>query len=150
MGDALHCLIQAVLAVTDLIQMRHTTNRVRFDKEVEAFIIYSGATYDAGYEIRGQRQKHTFRFHIDSGRNLLVQPITASTETAARTWAERWAYRFSDVLVGDDDWQPIAVLDDRSQSIIWTPNAMAPINEYAILWAEKDRLAEMLKPARAY
>ena len=36
MGDAFHYLIQAVLAVTDLIQTRDTTNRVRFDKEAES------------------------------------------------------------------------------------------------------------------
>ncbi len=89
-GDALHEMIQATLAVTDLINRRRPSNtqKARFDNEVESFIIYSGVTYDADYEIDGVREKHTFRFHIDSGRNLLIQPITASTESAAHTWSE--------------------------------------------------------------
>ena len=145
-GESLHELIQAVLAVTDLIQMRRrSTNRVRFDNEVEAYIIYNGVTYDADYQINGQHEKHRFRFHINSGRNLLVQPITASTEAAAHTWAERWAYRFSDVRLEDSSWRPVAVLDDRSDNVIWTPNAQAPFEEYVIPWAEKERLAELLK-----
>ena len=147
-GDALHALIQSALEVTFLIQRRRPSNRVTFDNEVESFIIYSGVTYDTGYEINGLHEKHTYKFHINSGRNLLVQPIAASTESAAHTWAERWAYRFSDILGMSADWRPVAVLDDRSDRAIWTPHALAPIHEYAILWAERERLTELLAPAQ--
>ena len=145
-GIALHELIQAALAVTDLIQMRRSTNtrKVRFDNEVESFIIYSGVIYDADYKVKGQREKHEFRFHVNSGQNLLIQPITASTESAAHTWAERWEYRFLDVMQSEDTWNIVAVLDDRSAQDIWTPYALAPIQKHAIPWAEKDRLAERL------
>lgn len=145
-GDAVHRLIQSVLAVTSLIRGRRANGRIRFDTEVESLIISSGVTYDGDYEITGRREKHAFRFHVNSGRNLLVQPITAATEAAARTWAERWAYRFSDVLDMGVEWRPVAVLDDRSGRVIWTPRALAPVQEYAILWAERDRLAGLLGP----
>ena len=145
-GDALHEMIQATLAVTDLINRRRPSNtqKARFDNEVESFIIYSGVTYDADYEIKGAREKHTFRFHVDSGQNLLIQPITASTESAARTWSERWGYRFLDTIQSDGAWRPIAVLDNRHRTQVWTPNALAPIGEHSILWSQQEKLTELL------
>ena len=150
-GEALHELIQATLALTDLINRRRPSNtrKARFDNEVESFIIYSGVTYDADYEIEGVREKHTFRFHINSGRNLLIQPITASTESAAHTWSERWGYRFIDTIQSNGDWRPFAVLDDRRPTNIWTPSALAPIEAHAILWSQQERLTELLVGALA-
>lgn len=150
-GDALHELIQAVLAVTDLIQMRRSTKprAVRFDDEVESIIKYSGANYRAKYKIPGRLEDHTFRFHVNSGRNLLIQPITAPNEGDAHALAERWAYRFSDVVQANAGWRPLAVLDNRaeyvSERVIWTPRAVAPIREYAITWAERGKLAALLE-----
>ena len=150
-GDALHELIQAVLAVTDLIQMRRSTQPriVRFDDEVETIIKYSGAIYRTNYKISGRLENHTFKFHVNSGRNLLIQPMVAASENAAHALAERWAYRFHDVMQSNEIWQLQAVLDNRaeyvSERVIWTPRAIAPISEYAITWAERDKLAALLE-----
>ncbi len=145
-GIAVHRLIQATLAVTDLIQMRrHTsTQKIRFDNEVESLVIYSGVTYDTEYSVKGQHETHKFRFHVNSGKGLLIQPLTASTEATAHAWAERWAYRFGDVTQLQDSWRPFAVLDNRRARPIWTTNAVAPIQEHAILWTERDRLSDLL------
>ena len=141
-GEDIHRLIQATLEVTALIQGRRSTGQVLFDTEVESFIIQSGVVYDADFRVSGQRESHTFKFHINSTRNLLVQPITAATESAAHSWAERWAYRFSDSIAVNEHLRPIAVLDDRgNRSGVWTERVRAPIQEIAIPWAEKDRLA---------
>ena len=145
-GKALHELIQAVIGVTDLIQLRRSTTsrRIKFDNEVAAFVIRSGVTYDADYQVKGTREKHNFRFHINSDRNLLIQPLTASTESAALKLAERWAYHFQDTVQAEENWYPVAVLDDHNGAEIWTPHALGPIQEYAILWSQKDQLAQLL------
>ncbi len=145
-GEALHGLIQAALGVTDLIHTDRpaSLNRVRFANAVESFIIRSGATYDADYEVRGQRRRHKFGFHVNTGRNLLVQPITASTEAVALKRAEQWESRFMDVTKANETWFPVAVLDDRGKRSVWTPDAIAPIRQHAIVWADKDRLAALL------
>ena len=150
-GDALHEMIQAALEVTSLIQRRRptSTRRLRFEKDVESFIgRYRDVLYKADYHIMGAHENHKFRFYVNSGRNLLVQPITASRESIAHSLAERWAYRFDDVLKENSHYSPIAVLDDGIDNSIerriWTPYALAPIEEYAIPWNEKDRLAELL------
>lgn len=150
-GEAFHRIVQATIAVTDLIQMRRSTQPriVRFDDDVETIIKYSGAIYRTNYKISGRLEYHTFKFHVNSGRSLLIQPITAASEDAAHALAERWAYRFHDVIQSNETWQPQAVLDNRaeyvSERVIWTPRAIAPISEYAITWAERDKLAALLE-----
>ena len=69
-GDEMHRLIQSILAVTHLIQGRRTGSRVVFNDEVESFIIQTGVTYDSDYRIRGLREAHTFKFHVNSAANL--------------------------------------------------------------------------------
>ena len=146
LGDALHRHIQAILSVTNLIQKRRPTGRVQFNDEVESLIIYSGAIYDTGFLVRGARSRYTIRFHINSDQNLLIHPLTASTEATALSWAERWAYRFGDIRVQNPDWRCVAVLDDRSQRReIWTDRTMAPLRDYAVLWREKERLTQILE-----
>ena len=157
-GDALHELIQAVLAATDLIQTRRSKppRRVKLDIHVEALIKTSGATYKTNHKVPGAHEKHEFKFHINSGRNLLLQPLTAHSASKAHRLAERWAYRFMDVTRSNDKWRPIAILDDRTlpvngdtteksdAQLIWTPRAIAPIQEYAIPWSDKPKLAELI------
>ena len=147
-GEALHNIIQSSISVTDLIYRRRPNNRVRFDDEVESFIISQGSTYDADVEIAGRHEKHRFKFHVNSGRNLLIQPITAASESAAHTWSERWAYRFQDVLSENSSWRPLAVLDDRSPLNIWTPHSAAPIQEFAVRWSGRENLADRLTLVR--
>ena len=140
-------LVQAVLEVSALSRGRGSAGRVHFDNEVEAFIIQSGVVYDVDFSVMGRRESHRFKFHVNSGRNLLVQPITAATESAAHTWAERWAYRFSDTTAEASHMRPIAVLDDRgNRKNAWSAQAQAPIKELSILWTDKERLLEMLQP----
>ena len=145
-GRALHELIQATLEITNLIHLRRTkkSRRIKFDNQVEAFIIRSGVTYDADYQVEGTREKHNFRFYVNSERNLLIQPLTASTESAALKLAERWAYHFKDATQSKENWHPVAVLDDSVSSEIWSSLALAPIKQYAILWSHKDTLAKLL------
>lgn len=144
-GEDIHRLIQAALAVASLIHGRRTASRVIFDDEVESFIIQTGATYDSDFIVQGARERHTFKFHVNSGANLLIQPLSAATESAAHAAAERWAYRAIDVTQDNSALKPLVVLDDRNnRRNVWTHAAQAPINEFAILWENRQRLEEML------
>ena len=144
-GADLHRLLQATLAVTSLVQGRRSAGRVIFDDEVESFIIQTGVTYDSDYRIQGSREAHTFKFHVNSGANLLIQPLSAATEPAAHSAAERWAYRFLDTVEQNKHLRPVVVLDDRkTRSGVWTTEAQAPISDFAILWENREQLQEML------
>lgn len=145
LGESFHALLQTVLSVTDLIQRRRPKSSVLFDGEVESLIIISGVTYDADYQVNGKRAKHSIRFHINSKRSMLIQPLTAATEGTAFSWAERWAYRFNDIREADHSWHCIAILDDRGErSGIWSDKALAPLSDYTLLWRERGQLSESL------
>ena len=147
-GEETHRLIQAALAVTHLVQGRRASGRVVFDDEVESFIIQTGVTYDSDYRVRGVREAHTFKFHVNSGANLLIQPLSAAQESAAHAVAERWAYRFIDAVQQNERLRPVVMLDDRNaRRGVWTPGAQAPIKDFAVLWEDKARLQEMLSAA---
>lgn len=144
-GEGMHRLIQATQAVSSLIQKRRPHSRVLFDDDVESLLIHSSVPYDRNFAARGERQTHTIRFHLDSGRNLLVQPIAAAQKSTAHSWAERWAYRFADLRASDDRWRFAAVLDDRgARTQIWTADTVTPIQEHAIRWSERDKLEELI------
>jgi hypothetical protein len=144
-GLAVNDMIQATLSVSDLIQKRRPTPNVRFDDEVESLILHSGVTYDVGFVVTGNREQHTIKFHVNSGRNLLIQPLSAPNEAIARGQAERWAYRFSDLLGRDSDWHPVVVLDDRSsRSGAWSGPALTPVREYTIAWSNREELESWL------
>ena len=149
-GEGVHDLIQATLRITDLIQKRRPTSRVVFDVEVESLIINSGVTYDVEYEVPGSKENHSVKFHVDSGKNLLIHPISATTAGPARSWAERWAYRFADILAENPAWHPVVVLDDRgARSDAWSPYALTPVKEYAVLWSNRIDLESILKAGDA-
>ncbi len=144
-GDGLNRLMQSALAVTCLIQIRRPTTNVRFDDEVESLIIHSGAAYDIGYSVQGQRQRHNVKFHVDSGRNLLIHPISAAQQTVAFSWAERLAYRFADIQAHSNRWRTAAILDDRGRRAeVWTARTLTPIQEYAIPWSESGKLDALI------
>ena len=144
-GQSIHGLIQATLEISSLIHKRRPTSRVQFNDEVESFIIQSGATYDVGFTVDGQRESHTIKFHVNSGKNILIQPVSASVEAAARTWTERLAYRFADIRGRDVKWRPVAVLDDRSaRAQVWTKYALTPVEEYAVKWSQQDEITSLL------
>lgn len=145
-GIGVHDLIQATLRITDLIQKRRPTSRVVFDVEVESLIINSGVTYDVEFEVPGTKERHTVKFHVNSGKNLLIHPISAATAGPARSWAERWSYRFNDILENNSNWRPVVVLDDRgARSDAWSSHALTPIREYAVMWSNRNELESILK-----
>ena len=144
-GEGVQGLVQAALSVSNLIHRRRTGSRIRFDDDVESFIIHSGVIYDVDYTLKGQRETHRIKFHVDSGRALLIHPLVASTQAAGRSWAERMAYRFSDILMADPHWQPVALLDDRKTGAeVWSAHTVTPVEEYAIRWSERDQLERKL------
>lgn len=145
-GMAMHGLIQATLGVSDLIHKRRPSSRALFDDEVESLIIMSGVTYDVGFPVRGQREQHTVKFHVDSARNLLVHPLSAAGVSAARSWAERLAYRFIDIRAASPQWRPVALLDDRkNRADVWTNDTLAPIQDSAIKWSQREVFETMLR-----
>lgn len=146
-GDHLHKLIQATLTVSDMIQRRRPSERIQFDDVVETFLVANRTVYDSEYTVRGNANQHKVRFYVDSGKKLLIQPLSAANEGVAFSWAERWAFRFSDIRQRDATWRTFAVLDDRGERArIWEDRSIRTLgsNATVVLWKESEVLAEAL------
>ncbi len=146
-GERLHALLQAIINVNDLILRRRPIENLQFDTEVEAFLVGQRVIYDSDYQVKGETEPHRVRFHVDSTKKILIQPLSAASESAAWSWAERWAYRFGDIKQSDPKWNTFAVLDNRGdRQAIWTPKATLPLTGFArvIPWTENTLLAQEL------
>jgi hypothetical protein len=151
-GERLNELIQAALRVTDMIQRRRPYQRIRFEDVVETYLVGQRAVYDSDFQVQGETSPHRIRFHVNSGRKLLIQPLSATNETIAFSWAERWAYRFDDIRRRDPAWKPFAVLDDRGDRAgVWTSRVVLPLRRDAsiVMWADPSPLAEALASSTA-
>lgn len=149
-GDAMHALLQTALAVTDMIQKRRPHERLRFEDAVEAYLVGQRAVYDPDYIVQGEAQSHRVRFHVDSSRRMLIQPLSPASELAAFSWSERWAYRFDDIRRRDEAWRCFAVLDDRgNRSAVWSDRALTPLRTKSnvVYWSDSAPLANALSGA---
>lgn len=146
-GENLHLLIQAALAVTDLIQRRRPLERLPFDDIVEGFLVSTSAVYDRDVMVKGQISNHLVRFYVDGSRKMLIQPLSAASESAAHSRCQRWTYRFDDIARSDPALRPFVVLDDREQRAqIWSHSALMSLNRQAsiVYWSDKAVLAKAL------
>ena len=147
LGEVMHGMIQASIAVTDMIQKRRPYTRLRFADEVEAYLVGRRAVYDNEFRVRGAVQDHVIRFHADSGKRVLIQPLSPAHEPSAFSWAERWGWRFGDIMRGDSGWRPFAVLDDRGErASIWSERTLVPLRQDAtvVFWSDTAPLSEVL------
>lgn len=140
-GDnPLHRLIQAILGVASLIEKRRPYARLNFAEEVEAAIIAQGSNYDSPYQVSGKQESHTVRFHLNSDRHILAQPLSQASEPAARAVAERSYYLFDDILNQASNWKCFALVDDRgNRKAIWTEHALTPLRPVCtvVQWSEE-------------
>ena len=79
---------------------------------------------------------------------MLIQPFTQASEAPARSLAERWNYRFNDILSANPHWTIYALLDDRRerQSIWANPHVIRPLEGLVQLvkWSNNQEFLEAL------
>jgi hypothetical protein len=146
-GERFQAVIQAALRVTDMIQKRRPYQQLRFEDVVESYLVGNRAVYDKDFQVAGETLTHKVKFHVDSGRRILLQPLSATNEQVAFSWAERWAYRFDDIRRRDPAWNPYAVLDDRDKkSEVWTSRTIRVLERDATVvhWVDPQLLTRAL------
>lgn len=151
-GEVAHNLVQAILNVAALIEKRRPFLNLNFDEEVEAIIIGQGKNYDADYPVKGDKETHVVKFHLNSGANLVVQPLSQSNVTRAKRLTERWNYYFRDILDSNPTLTCLAILDDRGEREgVWLPTVTVPLAGLArmIRWSQKTEFVDILERTNA-
>ena len=142
--------VQAALAVSEMIQRRRPMNRIQFADVVESLLVSERAVYDTDFSVKGKVQLHRVAFCVNSTSKVLIQPLSANSESVAFSWAERWAYRFADIYDADPEWDTLSVLDDRGERAdVWSERARLALGSHSTVvpWQEGPPLAKALATA---
>ena len=146
--NPVHALIQAMMGVSGLVEKRRLNARIRFAETVEVDIIAQRLAYDVAFQVQGKRKRHTIGLHIDGKSRFLIQPLSHRNENAAKSTAEKWFHKFSDILDGDNSWQCYVLLDDRGSRKAWTADARRPLGNLVnvVPWSEKEVFLHAIAP----
>jgi len=151
LGKASHNLLNAIQAIGHILYKRRSTQFNAFEDEVEKVLIVNEVKYDYNYLIKGHANTHKIRFHVNSGRNILIEPLTAMNYSSARGKAIRVAYKWMDIKEINQSLKFITVIDDREKrwENVWSDEeAWRTISTHSsevIRWeAEQEKLIQML------
>lgn len=152
LGEALRNMIGAVSDLAYLVYKRRRRPPLSFDEKVEKILIDEGFGYDKNYPIRGKTELHRFRFYVDSGHRALIEPLAATSVSAALSKAERLAFRWTDIGEVRAEYQKIAVLDDHADyRSLWVGRPLEVLTGYSdavLMWSRVGELPARVRRAR--
>ncbi len=127
LGEASYNLLNAIQAIGYLLYKRSHRRYATFDDDVEELLLEYEVRYQPGYPVRGQANEHKIRFYINSTRNILLEPLTATTVPSARRKAKEVAYKWLDLKQAhlSIDYQFAVIVDDRE-------------NRWDKIWADEE------------
>jgi hypothetical protein len=115
LGARVYALIHAIQRVGFLIYRRSHRKKPTFKEEVETLILKSEVLYAPDYTVRGRANTHTVDFYINSGRNILIDTLSATNASSARDKTKKNAYKYLDLNAGGIDHRFVLVVDDRKE-----------------------------------
>ncbi len=119
LGGAAHRLLNALQAVGYLLYRKQHRARPTINEEIEGTLAEFRVPYRQNVEIRGLKWKHTFNYYINSTKNILIDPLSATSIGSGRQKASILAYKAMDLHRGAVGYRVIAVVDDRGHQQIW-------------------------------
>ncbi len=151
LGRASQSILAAIQAVAYFIYKRRNIEHATFDDEVEKLFISNEVKYDYNYQIHGKANSHKIKFHVNSGKNLLVEPVSAATVQGARNKAKLVAFKWIDIRAVSPAMRFISVIDDREDkwNTLWSDdeakNSIFTYSDEVIKWtSEQDKLVKIL------
>ncbi|MCX7853069.1 MAG: DUF1828 domain-containing protein [Caldilineales bacterium] len=120
-------LARAIQAASFLIYKRAHRIPAHFEDDVENYLIKKRVTYHLNYPIRGYTTSHEITFFIDKNRNILLEPLSASSPTAAKSKAERLSFKWQDLRRANVPGRFVTLIDDTGQK--WETIWNAPKND---------------------
>lgn len=150
-GDGLHRLLSAAVALGDLIHKRRQRPISLFEEEVEAFFASHNIPVERRYRIQGKTAVHRVNFYINGRHRWLAEALSVRTAPSARTQGRLLAFQWLDIrnLVGDH-YTYTVILDDKEGQMekFWSrPHLARPVFDYStyvFLWSEIEKLPEAL------
>ncbi len=152
LGEFSNNLLNAIQSIGYLLYKRKHLSTTTFNDEVEKTLITNDVKYDYNFIVSGKANTHRVKFFLNSGKNILLESISASTQQSARNKAKSLAYKWVDIRRINSIYQFITVVDDRKEKWekFWSDEeAKTPIFTYSdvvIKWEEdQEKFIELVK-----
>lgn len=143
---AFEAVARASLDLSYLVFRRRERATLSFEDRVEAELIRAGAHYQNDVEIQGRTKLNHFKFFVNGDRNAIVQPLSATSRSAADAKAERFLFHVFDVRERSPQYRVYSIVDDRAEAApLWVGDTLQSLSEYTdgvIRWSDD--------PARAF
>lgn len=146
LGQDIDRFLALLRSIGNLIVDRKPHVSATFRDEVENFLLAEDQVFTPKFKIRGLTVEHRIDFLLDSGRNILIQAVTATSTSSARQILPTVLFRWIDIRAAQPQFGLITLLDDTDNKWeqIWQQNAIGvPLNQYSdqiIRWSQKETL----------
>ena len=121
----------ASLDLSYLVFRRRERATLSFEDRVEAELIRAGAHYQNDVEIQGRTKLNHFKFFVNGDRNAIVQPLSATSRSAADAKAERFLFHVFDVRERSPQYRVYPIVDDRAEAApLWVGDTLQSLSEY--------------------
>lgn len=152
LGESLHRLVTTIQAISYLNYKINHRVSLKFDDEVEKILISNRVTYENKIALYGQANRHVIPFFVNSNRNILISPLTATSLPSARTKAKQVAYSWLDLSKKFGNlYRYTVVVDDKTEErkAFWADdeakNALFTYSTYVFYWTnDKDGFIETI------
>lgn len=151
LGASAQNLASAIQAAGFLIYKRSHRTMPRFEDDIENYLVQNRITYALDYRLRGYAIEHTIPFYFNHRRNILLEPLTASSPSAAQNKAKQLGFKWGDLRRANITGNFTVVLDDSENNWerVWlAPNTIDILRSYSdnvIRWqAERLRFHELV------
>lgn len=96
-GLASQNLASAIQAASYLVYKRSHRAPARFEDEIETYLVEHRVKYQLGYTLQGFTTQHHIPFYFNQHRNILLEPITATTTSSSRNKAKQVSFMWQDL-----------------------------------------------------
>lgn len=156
-GHVADRLIHTIQAVGFFIYHRSHRSQPTFRDEVEEVLMNSRIVYIPHHTIKGHGRSNKVDFYVNSGRNIILEALTASTVSSARNKIDVVTLKHLDLRNADIPHRFLLAIDDREPETArhWNDEMIkGELDAYfqgsAIWWSrEQPRLIEILKTSSA-
>ncbi len=130
-GESLAKLISAIESVTYLIYRRQHRELKLFADEVANYLLEHEVKIEKTVTLNGELNPHPVPIYINSTKNLVIEPLSATSPTAARRRAGYLYYDVNDIhkTPTGKNVKFVGVIDDRDEehAEVWSDTAASAI-----------------------
>lgn len=145
-GIAMHNILMAIQSVSQMTILRRPYGQATFKDEVEIYLVQQQQEFRPNFTVRGRSIEHKIDFYLDSGRNMLVEALSASSPGLGLSLVKQTAFKFIDINAIDSSYTKVALIDDSRDrwDTIWSTNkvqnTLANYTDRVIRWSQKTQL----------